>query len=88
MSEYQVKLYYGFEETECGIFHAFEAVDPEVEHDDAVMAERLARQLDNEAENDNFTCRSMYINLPKTLIEKIKAIAVKEYIEGANVSGE
>ena len=88
MSEYQIKLFYGFEETECGIFHAFEAIDPEVGHDDAVIAEKLAEDLDNEPDSDNYACRSMYVNLPVTLIERIKQDALKEYIEGVKTSGK
>lgn len=88
MSEYQVKLYYGFEELEYDIFHAFEAIDPEVGHDDAVIAKALAEQLDTDPDSDNYSCYSMYINLPNTLIEKIKSAAIKEYIEGTKANGK
>lgn len=38
----KILLYYGFEEGECGIYHAFEAVDPEAPGDDGGIADRLA----------------------------------------------
>lgn len=88
MSEYQVKLYYGFEEMEYDIFHAFEAIDPDVGHDDAVIAKALAEQLDADPDSDNYSCYSMYINLPASLIERIKADAIREYNEGVNTNGQ
>ena len=88
MSKYQIELFYGFEEAECGIFHAFEAVDPDVGHDDAVIAEELAEQLDTEPDCYRFSCDSMYIDLPESLISRIKADAVREYIEGVKMSGK
>ena len=42
----KILLYYGFEEGECGIYHAFEAVDPEAPGDDGGIADRLAELLD------------------------------------------
>lgn len=77
---YEVKLYFGYEEHESGIFHSFHALDPEAREDESVIAENLAEQLDREANDDSFHYGSMYVALPAALIDKIKADAVKEYL--------
>lgn len=79
MENYEVELYYGFEDSETGIYHAFQVVDPAVKADDNEMAKLLAEQLDRDPEDESFTCRSMYIRLPDSLISKIKAQAIQEY---------
>lgn len=88
MNKYQVELYYGYEEVECGIYHSFKAVDPDVGHDDAVIARELAEQLDTEPECYRFSCDSMYIDLPESLIARVKADAIREYIEGVKTNGK
>lgn len=80
---YQVKLFYGYEESESGIYHAFKATDPNVNTDAEEIGRELAEQLDRDIEDDCFGCRSMYVNLPETLVTKIKADAVREYLEQA-----
>ena len=42
---YQIKLYYGYEENECGIYHSFRAEDPDVKVDSDEIARDLAEQL-------------------------------------------
>lgn len=88
MSKCQIELYYGYEETECGIYHSFKAIDPDVEHDDAVIAKELAEQLDTKLDCYRFSYDSMYIDLPESLIERIKADAIREYIEGVKTNGK
>lgn len=80
---YQIKLYYGYEEGECGIYHAFKATDPDVPVDSDAIGQDLAEQLDREVDDDCFNYNSMYIDLPASLIAKIKAEAVLEYLTHA-----
>ena len=75
----KILLYYGFEEGECGIYHAFEAVDPEAPGDDGGIADRLAELLDCKVGDDRFDYNSMLIQLPASLVSRIKDDAVKEF---------
>lgn len=77
---YQVQLYYGFQETEDGIYHAFEATDPEGAPDDKVP-ERLAELLDTTTSDDRFDYNLMPIRLPDSLVDRIRNEAVQEYME-------
>ena len=79
-TDYQINLFYGYEENECGIYHAFQDEDPDTFHGDG-MADVLADMLDISADDDNFNWNSMYISLPRSLIDKIKADGVREYFE-------
>ena len=81
MSKYKVNLFYGYEEGECGIYHAFKAVDPDGDHDDDQIGAELAEQLDCKPEDDRFDYNSMYINLPESLIKRIQQDAVREHCE-------
>ena len=85
--KYQVKLFYGWEEGECGIYHAFKAVDPNADHNDDQIGAELAEQLDREPKDDNFDFNSMYVNLPESLIKRIRADAVQDYCR-ATLSGK
>ena len=78
---YKIELFYGYEEGECGIYHAFEIADPEVNSDED-MQEQLANALELKSDSPSFTWDSMYLRLPDTLIARIKADAVKEYLAG------
>lgn len=86
MKKYQIELFYGYEEGECGIYHAFEATDPDAEKNDTLIAMDLAEQLDCEYESDRFDCNSMYIDLPETLIARIEENAVKAFCEKLGMS--
>lgn len=79
---YQIKLYYGYEEHESGIFHAFQATNPDEEVDSNAIGRDLAEQLDREPDDDCFNWDSMYVDLPDSVVVKIKADAVKEYLAG------
>lgn len=79
---YQAELYYGFQETDTGIYHAFEVTDPKAMADDDEMAECLADLLDTTVDDDRFSCKSMYVKLPDSLVERIKADAVQEQQKG------
>lgn len=83
MSNEKILLYYGFEEGECGVYHSFEAVDPDARTDDDEVANRLAELLDCQVGDDSFDYTSMFIQLPTTLVERIKAEAVQEHLKAS-----
>lgn len=76
---YHVKLYYGFQNTESGIYHAFEATDPE-DASDSEAEDRMAELLDTTLDDDRFDCNSMLIRLPDSVVKRIKDDGVKEYL--------
>lgn len=87
--KYEIELYYGYEESTYGIYHAFEAVSKNDKVDSDEMARALAEDLDcievnddNEEEiSDRFNYNSMFIALPQSVVDQIKADAIKEYRE-------
>ena len=83
--KYQVELYYGYVEGECGIYHAFKAVAPEAMANDDLMAEELAERLHctlEDMDSGRFNYNSMYLDgytpeqilyaLRKSLFENLK----------------
>ncbi len=86
MAKYQIELFYGYEDGECGIWHSFESHDPDAQTDGDEVKERLADSLDISSDSVDFNYDSMYIDLPESLVKKIKDDAVKEYMEGLNVA--
>ena len=83
---YQVELYYGHETTDTGVYHCFEITDPDNYEDDDEMAKRLATMLDIPEDSENFHWDSMYVALPTSVVEKIKADAIKEFWQGIQSS--
>ena len=78
--EYQVKLYYGFQEcVDDDIYHAFEAVDPADDPGAAKMTEKLAAMLHTSTDDERFSCSSMLIRLPQSVVDQIG----RNYSEGA-----
>lgn len=77
---YQVKLYYGYETSETGVYHAFQALPPGAKVDSFEIGKELAEQLDRDIQDDNFYYGCMHIELPNELIAKIKEDAVREYL--------
>ena len=77
---YQIRLYYGWEEHESGIYHSFVADDPHNDFD-AAVAGRLADMLDVAVDGNSFLWTAMYVDLPQSLIERIKADGVREYLD-------
>lgn len=78
MKVYQIRLFYGYEETETGIYHSFLADDP----DNGFCLERaeaLANMLDVDVSADNFNWNSMHIELPESVVHRIKEEGVLEY---------
>ena len=90
-SNYEVELFYAWEESPYGTYHAFEAVGMDENADSDEMARELAAVLDcvsysdeeGEIISDNFHCNSMFIALPQSVIDQIKADAIKEYLENS-----
>lgn len=77
---YNVELYYGYEESESGIYHAFEAADssnPAITDD---MGRNLAEMLDISPDSENFNWDHMPIAIPDSVVAKIKADAINEYL--------
>ena len=79
--KYQVELFYGYQEGECGIYHSFELTDPDESADAGEMAEKLASLLDTKPDNSDFNFDTMYVDLPESVVKKIKADGVREYLE-------
>lgn len=82
MSEktYRIELYYGYQECESGIYHAFDAVDPQERHNDDKMAVKLSDTLDTTPDDDNFHYNSMHILLPASVVARIRADAVNDFL--------
>ena len=78
--EYQIELYYGFVDGEGGPFHAFEVKDPKEPIEEGI-AEVLANTLDTVESDENFDWDSMFLPLPDSLVQRIKADAIKEAVE-------
>lgn len=79
--KYQIALFYGYEEGESGTWHSFSAEDPECIREHGEIETELADQLGLEAGSDNFSCDYIFINLPDTLVERIKMHGVVEYFK-------
>ena len=80
--EHQIELYYGYQTGECyQVYHSFEATDPTETTDDDTMAGQLADLLDPTPDDEDFYFGSMHIQLPETLVDRIKAEGVQEYLD-------
>ena len=82
MKNYQLELYYAYENGGCGIHHAFELADTDYANDDDAFAEALAKRLNTDVNSDSFYCNSVYITLPDDLVAQIKGDGLKEYLMG------
>ena len=69
---YQIKLHYGYQDCEDGIYHAFETSDIEECADIREVAARLAGLLDCTPNDESFIWNSMYVALPEKTVERIK----------------
>ena len=85
---YQVELYYACQECESGIYHAFEAVDPAANMDGDKMAEKFAAVLDTYPEDERFSCNSMLIQLPASVVQMIEDNALKGYFASQRELGQ
>ena len=73
---YKINLVYGYQEGECGIFHAFEAFDPDEEIEFEKVSKQMAEMLDTTTDDVNYNCNMMYINVPAETVDRI----IKDYI--------
>ncbi len=62
-----VNLHYGWQETEDGTYHAFEATDPYDKIDPEAMGKTLAEALDTTPDDPRFNWNSMEIAIPEHL---------------------
>ena len=69
---YKINLFYGYEEWDYTIYHAFEATDPEAHIDCGTVAGHLAEMIQTKPESEGFNWNSVYITLPDTVVGKIK----------------
>lgn len=77
----QIQLFYGWQETEEGVFHAFLTEEVDTKVNDAEMKAKLAEMLDTTPGDQRFNWNVMPIALPEGLVEAIKAQGVKEQQE-------
>jgi len=80
LKKYQAELFYGYQECESGIYHSFELADPDAHTDVFKASERLAELLDTKPGSTDFNFDTMYVDLPESLVERIKAEAIMEYL--------
>ena len=76
-----ISLAYGYQETEEGIFHAFEANDPSNPPDCDVTAKNLAALLDTTPDDDRFNWNEMDIALPESVVREIQDDAIQQFID-------
>ena len=74
---YQIELYYGFVDGEGGPFHVFEVMDPKEPTEEGI-AKALANALDTVESDENFDWDSMLLPLPNSIVQRIKADAIKD----------
>lgn len=80
MDGYMIDLYYGYEEGNYGVSLDFIAVDPKVTVDSDDIANRLAESLDVAPDDYHFNYNSCSLELPESLIARIKEDAIKDYL--------
>lgn len=80
---YSIELYYGYEVTSYGTNHAFIVADPE---DDVTQSKDVGNELmeeldiDPDEPSEDFNYDVTTLALPKSLIKRIQAEAVEDYI--------
>lgn len=86
--KYQINLFYAWENGENGIYHAFETTDPNMEANPYKIEEKLADLLYLKPDDENFNIKNMNISLPDSLVERIKADGVREYLANQEEQGK
>ena len=79
---HQIKLHYGYQECEDGIYHAFETSDIEECADSREVAARLAGLLDCTPNDESFNWNSMYVALPAEGYAAGRVGVLAQMIEG------
>lgn len=75
MKQYEVELCYAWQETEDGIFHAFEVVGTRSSIDHSAIAKKLAGLLDTTPDDERFDWNSMRVSLPESVVTHIQSEA-------------
>ena len=76
-----VELYYGYQECEDGIYHAFSLEDPKKAPNADNIADELASLLDTTPEDQRFNWNVMEVRLPDTVVEQIRNSGVQMAVE-------
>lgn len=86
MKVHEVELCYAWQETEEGVYHAFEVVDAELSVDYNAVAEKLAGMLDTTPQDKYFCWNSMRVSIPESVVKRIqlesRRLAVKMQLGG------
>lgn len=82
--DYAARLCYGWEETDCGIFHSFELTPENDDVDSGEMKKILMNSLD--AQEDRFDWNHIPVRIPDALVAQIKADAIVEYLAANEAS--
>lgn len=77
-NDYKAELYYGWcsSHDTYDVYHAFELTDPKEQKDSSEIGDRLAELLDTTRDDDDFGFRSMLVNLPDSVVQRIQDDAV------------
>lgn len=78
---YQIELYYGYQEGDEGIYHAFSTVDPAESPDSSNIADELACLLDTTPEDERFNWDSMLIKIPESILDRIRQEAIEHTLK-------
>lgn len=83
MLKYEAELCYAWQETEEGVYHAFELVDAVGPVDFDAVAEKLAGLLDTTTDDERFNWDSMCVKLPGTVVDRIANMLIDNSIKKA-----
>ena len=73
---YQIELFYGYQECEGDIYHAFDTKACGEQYDGSEIEEHLAQLLDTTPDDERFDWSSMQIALPAGVVKTIQLDAV------------
>ena len=76
---YKIRLYYGCEVHYDDVYHSFVAVHPDNSDDDRQVVKELKELLDPISEESTFDYNCMDIQIPDSVVQKIKEDAVREF---------
>lgn len=77
---YSINLHFGYEESTYGISHEFLVRDPQDNVDSDEIAEELAELLDCETGDPSFNYDVIPLEIPESIITRIKAQGVQEHL--------
>ena len=81
MNRKKITLNYGYQETEEGIYHSFEATDPAKPESSHRMGKKLAELLDTTTDDERFNWNLMDIALPESVVREIQDDAIQQFID-------